>query len=68
MTKTILSHVNNVFIYGKGVHSKSCTLLFSRKILMEKAKTDKSVTLLAGLAGFEPANVGVKVLCLTPWR
>ena len=31
---------------------------------MEKAKTDKSVTLLAGLAGFEPANVGVKVLCL----
>ena len=23
--------------------------------------------LLAGLAGFEPANVGVKVLCLTAW-
>ena len=24
--------------------------------------------LLAGLAGFEPANAGVKVLCLTAWR
>ena len=22
----------------------------------------------AGLAGFEPANAGVKVLCLTAWR
>ena len=26
------------------------------------------VLLITGLAGFEPANVGVKVLCLTPWR
>ena len=24
--------------------------------------------LLAGLAGFEPAYAGVKVLCLTAWR
>ena len=23
---------------------------------------------MAGVAGFEPANTGVKVLCLTAWR
>ena len=26
------------------------------------------LTLLAGVAGFEPASAGVKVLCLTTWR
>ena len=28
----------------------------------------RSFAAITGLAGFEPANVGVKVLCLTPWR
>ena len=27
-----------------------------------------SYTPIPGLAGFEPANAGVKVLCLTAWR
>lgn len=30
---------------------------------------DRSLLLaVAGMAGFEPANIGVKVLCLTSWR
>ena len=35
----------------------------------QKQRTQKcSLFLLAGIAGFEPANARVKVLCLTAWR
>ncbi len=28
----------------------------------------QKINSLTGLVGFEPTNVGVKVLCLTSWR
>ena len=34
----------------------------------KKSQTLSHLGFLAGYAGFEPANAGVKVLCLTPWR
>ena len=39
-----------------------------KKDLLPSVSLRSQVLLITGLAGFEPANVGVKVLCLTPWR
>ena len=39
----------------------------SKTDLIEKSTCNSKCFFLAGMAGFEPADAGVKVPCLTPW-
>jgi hypothetical protein len=49
-------------------HGAAFSLVAQRQISLKKALALYKCFFLAGTAGFEPANAGVKVRCLTAWR
>ena len=48
----------------KHIHTDRLNLL----IYKEKSRFRSGLPYLAGVAGFEPTNVGTKSRCLTTWR
>ena len=60
--------VSEYFTFAEQIFHSEAISLARRANFVEKSSFFRTSFFLAGMAGFEPTNAGVKVPCLTAWR
>ena len=65
--KSVHSPISANFI-AQAISSAKCGFIPSGRTDFIEKSTQTGAFFMAGVVGFEPANAGVKVLCLTIWR